>query len=96
MISATGIERRPTSRAFVRAAQIFADGHLRAAGSAKDGGLIPLSGRPNFRRMAGQFVMAIPAGVVGPAASHLDGDDIQTAMVVRAARFSVERDAAYG
>jgi len=49
---------------------------------------------PGLDGVIGQGVVAIFAGVVDPAAFHFDGDDVGGAMVVEAAGFGIEVEAA--
>src|SRR5579859_1117406 len=88
---AAGIEGRPATGAPVLAGEVAVDAHLEAAGPTEHGRLIPFRLRPHLRRMIGECVMALATRMVGPAAAHLDGDDVQGAMVVRTTRFGVER-----
>ena len=44
--------------------------------------------------MAGQDVVAVLAGVVKAAAFHFDGDDVERRMVMKAAGFRIEIQAA--
>src|SRR5579859_1748949 len=91
VLMAAGIEARPAGRAPAVAGEVFAHAQLPTAGSAEHRGLIPLGFGPDLGRMVGQLVVALAAGVVGPAAGHLDGDDVEVAMPVGAAGPRVQR-----
>jgi hypothetical protein len=76
------------------ALQVLGDGEFGAAGSAEDGRLVPFGLRPELDGMAGESQVAILAGVIEPAAIHLDGDDVGRAVVVEAAGLGIEVEAA--
>jgi hypothetical protein len=69
---------------------ISGDGKFGAAGSTKDGLRVPFRLRPGNQGMVCQGVVAILAGVVGGAAFHFDGDDVDGGVVVEAAGLGVE------
>ena len=93
MRAAAGIEAGAAGGALVVASHIPLDAQLGPASAAENGRLIPFGGWPDRRWVARQLVMAFPAGVVGLAAPHLDGDDVQRAVPVAAAGLGIERDA---
>ncbi len=63
------------------------------AGAAEDGWRVELGGRPGDERVIGEGVVAVFAGVVGGAAFHFDGDDVERRVVVKAAGLRVEVEA---
>ena len=73
----------------------MADGHLGEADATEDGGLVPMLLRPGFDGMAGEFIVAVFAGVVLATATHFDGDDVDEFGVVAAAGFGIESDATH-
>jgi hypothetical protein len=93
VMAATGIELCPTGRAFVGAVQIFSNGHGRSTNTTQYGYFIALAERPSFNGMAGQRIVTVLAGIVDQAALHLDGDDIQSRVIVNAARLGIDLDA---
>ena len=50
----------------------------------------PFGFRPDFYRMAREGVVTIFAGVVGGAAFHFDGDNVERRVVMEAAGLGVE------
>ncbi len=95
VILALRIELGPARAAAVVRIQILPDRHLRLAGAAQNCLLVPFCGRPDFNRMARQFVVTILAGVVLPATLHPDRDDVSRPVIVGATRLRIEIDAAY-
>lgn len=93
MLAAAGIEPRAAMGTAVLAIKIIPHTHLVPADAAQHGRLIPFRLRPGLGCVTGQRLMTIPTGVIDLAALHLDRDDIQPRMPVRAARFGVEIDA---
>ena len=93
---AAGIEAGVAGGALAVAGEIFGDRELVAAGAAEDGGLVEFGGRPDLGRVIGQGVVAVAAGVIGFAAAHLDGDDVQLAVPMGAAGLRVEIEAMDG
>jgi hypothetical protein len=51
---------------------------------------VEFGGGPGLNGMAGESDMAVLAGVKESAALHLDGDDVQSGMVVDAAGLKIE------
>src|SRR5579859_823863 len=68
--------------AAVVAGEVVVDAHLGAAGPAEDRRLVPFRLGPHLGRVVGELVVALAAGVIDAAAAHLDGDDVQGAVVV--------------
>jgi hypothetical protein len=93
VVAAARIEGCVAMRAARIGLEIRRDGNFGAAGSAKDGWSVPFSFRPGFEGVAGQRVVAVFAGVIGGATFHLDGDDIEGGVVVKAAGLGVEAEA---
>jgi hypothetical protein len=92
MFAAARIKPCSAGRAPVPAFHVLLDAHLHAARAAQHRPLSPLRPRPRFDCMAGQRLMAILAGVVNAAALHLDGDNVESCPVMRAARLRIEID----
>ena len=90
MVAAGGVEGSLASGAAGVGLEVLGDGEFGAAGSAEDGGLVPLGLRPDLDGMTGEGNMAILAGVVEAAALHLDGDDVCGVVVVEAAGLRIE------
>ncbi len=90
VVAAGGVERRLAGGATVVALEVLGDGEFGAAGSAKDGRLVPFGSRPALDGMAGEGSMAILAGVVEPAALHPDCDNVGGAVVVEATALRIE------
>ena len=57
--------------------EVGGDGELRAAGAAEDGLGVPVGWGPGLQRVVGKRVVAVIAGVIGGAAFHFDGDDVE-------------------
>src|SRR5258708_3907275 len=93
MAGAAGVERRGAGGAPVGAGEIVAGPQLPPPRAPQDRGPVPPRDGPHGRRVVGQFVVALAARVIGPAAAHPDGDDIQRAVPVGAARLRIEVDA---
>lgn len=93
MRAAAGVEPRLAGGTSVLALQILANAHLDAACSAQHSPLIPFRHRPDLDRVPGQDIVAVLAGIVGHTTPHLDGDDVERAVVVDAAGLGVEIDA---
>src|SRR6185312_3791882 len=96
VLGASGVEGGAAAWAAVVAGQVGVDAELGPANAAEHGRLVPFGPGPDLRRVVGQGVMAVAAGVVGPAAGHLDGDDVEVATPVGAAGLRVEVEAADG
>jgi hypothetical protein len=90
VVAACRIERRRTGGAARFALQVFANGKLCAAGTAKNGLLVEFAAWPNLDGMAGERDVAVLAGVVRAAALHFDGDNVRRRMVVHATRLRIE------
>jgi hypothetical protein len=60
------------------------------AGATEDGWGVPFGLGPGFEGVVGEGVVAVFAGVVGGAAFHFDGDDVEEGVVVEAAGLTVE------
>ena len=73
--------------------EVFVDGEFGFADSAQDGWSLPFVLGPDFGWMACQRGVAIDAGVVGAAASHLHGDDVFFGVVVTATGVGIEVEA---
>jgi hypothetical protein len=77
VVAAGGVEVGMAGGTRGVALQVLGDGELGAADSAEDGLRVPFGLGPRFERMVGKGVVAVFAGVVGGAAFHLDGDDVE-------------------
>ena len=55
---------------------------------------MPFGLRPGLDGMAGKGIVAVFAGVVGRAAFHFDGDDVEGRVIVEAAGLGIEAEAA--
>src|SRR5690349_6445504 len=95
MMAAAGIEPRAAMGTAVLAIEIIPRAHLVPADAAQHGRLIPFRLRPDVGCVTGQRIMAVPTGVIDPTALHLDRNNVQRRMPVRATRFGVEIDATY-
>lgn len=93
VIAAGGVKGGAAMRAAGVAIEILGDGESPAARSAKNRMLVPFRARPRFQRVAGESVVAILAGVEEAAAAHLDGDDVESGVVVGTARLRIELQA---
>ena len=93
VVAAGGVEGGVAMRAAGIAREIVGDGKSCAASAAEDGGFVEFGMRPGFERMASEGVVAILAGVKEIAAAHLDGDDVESGMVMEAAGLRVEVEA---
>lgn len=91
MVAAVGIESGGAMRAARAGLQVFVDGEFATADAAQDGKCIAFGAGPNGDGMAGKFDVAVLAGVVGAAAFHANGDDVERRMVVRATGLRVDR-----
>jgi len=83
MQAAALIEGRPAGWA-VMTFQVALDCVLSAADTAEDGFFRPLCQWPSFCGMVSTLAVAPETGIVGSAASELDGDDISGSMVMDA------------
>jgi len=92
VVGAAGVERSLTGGALAGAAEVLRDAYFGPAGSAEDGGDVPLGLGPGCGRMIGEGGVAVDTGVVEAAALHADGDDIEGRVVVGAAGLGVEID----
>jgi hypothetical protein len=90
VVAAAWIESCMTMRAAGIGLDIGRDGDFGAAGSAQDSLRLPFGLRPGFEGVVGKGAVAILAGIVGGAAFHLDGDDVEGGVVVEAAGLGVE------
>ena len=90
MVAAARVEGGLTSWAARVAFEVGGDCQLGAAGSTKNGLLVPIGVGPDFNRMAREGIVAMLAGVVDAAAFHFDGDDVERGVVVEAAGLGVE------
>jgi hypothetical protein len=95
VVAASWIEHRATGWALVGALQVLPDREFRPASAAQNSSLVPLSLRPDFKRVAGQCVMTVLARKVDTATLHLDRDDIHWLAVMRAAGLSVKTNSVY-
>jgi hypothetical protein len=90
MVAATWVERGITGRTNRIAFEVGGDSQFDMAGAAQNGFLVEFGFRPDFDGMASQGVVAIFAGIVGGAAFHFNGDDVEWGMVVKAAGLGIE------
>jgi hypothetical protein len=90
MLPAPRIEARTTLRALVAASQVLENRHLMSADPAENRRHIPLRSRPHLDRMPCQQLMAILAGIVDAATSHLDRDHIERRMIVDTACLRID------
>ncbi len=90
MVAAGGVEGSVAGGAAGIAMKVLGNGEFGAAGSAEDGGLVPLGLRPDLDGMAGQGRMAILASVIEAAALHPDCDNVGGAVVVEATGLGIE------
>jgi hypothetical protein len=90
MVAASRVEGGMAHGANRVAFEVGGDCQLGAAGSAKNGLVVPFGLGPDFHRMSGEGVVAILAGEVDAAAFHFDGDDVERRVVVEAAGLRVE------
>lgn len=93
VVAAGGVKGGVAVRAAGIAREIVGDGKSCAASAAENGGFVEFGMRPGFERMAGEGVVAILAGIEEAAAAHLDGDDVESGMVMEAAGLRVEVEA---
>lgn len=93
VIAAGRVEGGVAVRAAGIAREIVGDGESCAASAAEDGGFVEFGMRPRFERMAREGVVAIVASVEEAAAAHLDGDDVESRVVMEAAGLRVEVEA---
>ncbi len=82
--------------ALVGTVKILCRAELLSADAAQHRWLVPLARRPYFSRVAGQRVVAIFAGVVNPAASHFNSDDVECCAIVRASVLGVQPNTSHG
>jgi hypothetical protein len=93
VIGAGGIERGAAVRATGIAMEVFVNGQFPFAGAAQNCLKVKLVARPDCDRMIRQGEVAILAGVIGFAAAHLDGDNVDWRVVVSAAGLGIEIEA---
>lgn len=89
MAGAAGIESAAASRTSGFALQVFIDGQLSAAAAAQNCGRIKFAFRPDCRRMLRAFGVAFVTRKPSPAAFEFDGDNVEFAAVMGAARLGV-------
>jgi hypothetical protein len=94
VITAVWVEEGLALRTSRSAFQVLVDCQFGSASSAQDCFFIPFALRPGFDFVTGQRLMAVFAGVVGPAAFHFDGDDVGGAVVVAATSLRIDLYAA--
>ena len=95
VVATSGIELPAAIGTRIPTPQVLMDGELCAASAAKDCFLVPFTLRPHLDRMTGERCVAILAGVIDPAALHLDGNDVGGAGPMSATGLGIEIDAAH-
>jgi hypothetical protein len=90
MVLASRVEAGPAMRTHRAALQILFDRQLLPTHTARDGELVALLSRPWFQRMIREFLMTVLACIVCLAADHLDRNDIQRGVIMRASGLRVE------
>lgn len=90
MRGAPRIESRSAMRAVASAPEIFVDRQLGTARAAQNGVRVERLGRPRCQAVICQRIMTLLARVIPAAATKLDRDYVERAMIVRAARRSVD------
>ena len=86
VLLALWIESGPAVGALVVTLQIITNAHFGSAGAAENRLLSPLRCGPNLDGMIFQLAMAVFAGIVMPAAPHLDGNDVGRSVIVSTTR----------
>jgi hypothetical protein len=76
VMAAAWIELCFAHRTHALRVEILLNGQLSSTGPAQDSLLIPFGAKPDFSRMVGQGIMAIPAGVENAAALHFYRYDV--------------------
>ena len=94
MATAARIERGSAGRASRIRLQVIANGQFSLTRSTEDGTLVPFAARPHHNGVAGERDVAILASIIKAAALHLDGHDVQSGAVVRAASLRIHFDPA--
>jgi hypothetical protein len=94
--SAPGVERCSAGGASCVAGQIFPDRHFAAARAAQNCRLPEIGLRPLLGGMSSGFLMAIKTGIVYPAASELDRDDIDRGSIMDTACSRIQSAAIHG
>jgi len=56
--------------------------------------VVPFRPRPHGRRVPGERIVAVLAGIIDAAALHPDRNDVERRMPMDAARFAIEIDTA--
>ena len=90
MSGAPRIEPRAAMRAAASTREILADRQLGAARTAQNGVRVERLGRPRSQVVICQRIMTFLARVISAAATKPDRDYVERAMIVRAARRSVD------
>jgi hypothetical protein len=91
MPGASRVEIRFAQRTMMVAVQVIFYTHFQTADSTQNGFLMPLVPRPYCGRMLLELGMAILAGIVKPAAFHLDRNHIHWLAVMNAAGLRINR-----
>jgi hypothetical protein len=95
VIPATDVELCVAIRTLVPALHVFPYGQFGAASPAENRFPLPLAFGPHFNRMICQRFMAIFAGVIDPATSHLDRNNIHRPVVVATSRLWIKIEPSY-
>lgn len=95
MAGTAGIECRAAGGTAGSAGEVGGNGQLCAAGAAEDRGPVPLRARPDLNGVIREGFVAVLAGIVGAAALHADGNDVQRRVIVGAAGLGIQSDAAH-
>ncbi len=90
-----GIERSLTRRTCIAGVQIFLNRQLMAAASAQDGPFKPLILPPSGGRVMGERFMTLITRKVSTTTRKLDGDDIDSGMIVPASSLRIHFNARY-
>jgi len=96
MVSTPRIERLAAIRAARFALHVLANGQLCAASSTKYRLLVPFVLWPDLGLVIGESRVAILAGIVNPAALHLDRDDVRGSVVMCATGLRIKIDTPHG
>lgn len=95
VVAAAGVEPGAARRANILTIEVLPDAKLNSASTAQHRLRLELRHRPHRGGVIRERVVAIVAGIIFAAAFHLDRNDVERRMPMRASRPRVHFDAAH-